>query len=300
MKNLIDNSLITVDLDRCTLCNACVNDCVARLFYIDSNTLNVCDEFEEACISCGHCVAVCPVDAIKLKGYDSHETKSLEDTYKTENSPDFDSFYKLVLKRRSIRQFKEKAIPKELIDKLLDLARFSPTGSNSENIYYTIITDKEIVAKISNIITIKVKRFAETLEDLKGREIAKARMSNEEFKLAIENLPKTKRILKTIESGVDFWCWEGELILIHGDLAIGGISTNSALAAAHLMLAAETLGLGTCSLGYLTFHANQSDTIKQLINLPKNHEVGYSLTMGYPKVKYKRVPPRKALRAQWL
>ena len=296
MKNLIDNSLITVDLDRCTLCNACVNDCVARLFYIESDTLHIVDEFEERCILCGHCVAVCPVDVVKLKVYD---TKSTDEIFKTEDLPDFQSFYNLVLNRRSIRQFKDNAVPKELIEKLLDLARFSPTGSNSENVYYTVIKDKKTVAKISNYITIKVKRFAETLEDPKGKEILKASMSKEEFNLAIENLPRTKAILKTIESGVDFWCWDGELIFIHGDLTIGGISTNSALSAAHIMLAAETLGLGTCSLGYLTFHANQSETIKKMINLPENHEVGYSLTIGYPKVKYKRVPPRKPLRVQW-
>lgn len=296
MKSLIDNTLISVDLDRCTLCKACVNDCVARLFYIDSDTLHIVDEFEERCISCGHCVAVCPVNIIMLKDYN---TKSIEDMYEPEDLPNFETFYNLVLKRRSIRQFKDKPIPKELIEKLLNLARFSPTGSNSENVYYTVIKDKEIVAKISNIITIKVKRFAETLEDPKGREIIKTRMSKEEYNLAIENLPRTKSILKIIESGVDFWSWDGELIFIHGDLTIGGILTNSALSAAHIMLAAETLGLGTCSLGYLTFYTNQSETIKKLINLPENHEVGYSLTIGYPKVKYKRVPFRKPLRVQW-
>lgn len=296
MKSLIDNTLISVDLDRCTLCKACVNDCVARLFYIESDTLHIVEEFEEWCISCGHCVAICPVDAVKIKVYD---TKSINEIYNTEDMPDFKSFYNFVRQRRSIRQFKEKPIPKESIEKLLDLARFSPTGSNSENVYYTVIKDKETVAKISNTITIKVKRFAETLEDPKGREIIKARMSKEEFKLTIENLPRTKSILKTIESGVDFWCWDGELIFIHGDITIGGISTNSALSAAHIMLAAETLGLGTCSLGYLTFHVNQSDTIKNIIKLPENHEVGYSLTIGYPKMKYKRVPPRKPLRVQW-
>ena len=296
MKSEINNAIINVDLEGCTLCKACVNDCVAGLFYIESDTLHIVDEFEELCILCGHCAAVCPVDVVKIKG---HDTKSTDDIYKTEDMPDFKSFYNLVLKRRSIRQFKDTPVPKELIEKLLDLARFSPTGSNTENVYYTVIKNKETVAKISNYITIKVKRFAETLEDPKGREIIKARISKEEFNRVIENLPKTKNILRTIESGVDFWCWDGELIFIHGDLTIGGISTNSALSAAHIMLAAETLGLGTCSLGYLTFHANQSETIKKIINLPKNHEVGYALTIGYPKVKYKRVPSRKTSRVQW-
>lgn len=294
--SLIDNSLISVDLENCTLCKACINDCVANLFYVESEELHIVDEFEERCILCGHCVAVCPVDVVKLKVY---KTKSTEDVPKTEDIPDFKSFCNLVLKRRSIRQFKDKPVPKDLIMKILELARFSPTGSNTENINYTVIQEKENVAKISNYITIKVKRFVETLEDPKGREIIKTRLQNEEFILAIENLPRTKAILKTIETGIDFWCWEGQLIFIHGDLTIGGILTNSALAAAHIMLAAETLGLGTCSLGYLTFHTNQSETIKKMIQLPKNHEIGYSLAIGYPKVNYKRIPSRRPLRVNW-
>jgi len=281
--NKIENFVIEIDLDNCTLCKACVNDCVAGLFYIKSDGLKIVEDFEERCILCGHCVAVCPVNVVELK---VNEKKYTKEILKSEEYPNFQAFYNLVLKRKSI-------------EKLLDLARFSPTGSNSENVYYTIIKDKEIVAKISNYITVKVKRFTETLEDPKGRDIVKARISKEEYNLAIENLPRTKAILRTIESGVDFWCWGGELIFIHGDLTIGGISTNTALSAAHIMLAAETLGLGTCSLGYLTFHANQSETIKKIIKLPENHEIGYSITIGYPKVKYKRVPPRKPSRVQW-
>jgi nitroreductase/NAD-dependent dihydropyrimidine dehydrogenase PreA subunit len=294
--SVIDNSLIKIDLNNCTLCKACVNDCVARLFYIKSNKLHIINDFENLCILCGHCVAVCPVNVITLKDYESESIKNMPEV---KSIPDFESFHNLTQKRRSIRQFKDMAIPKETLKLILELARYSPTGSNTENVYYTVIQNKEMVTKISNYITEKVKRFVETIENSKGRETLKASMSKEEFNLAIDNLPRTKGILKIIESGIDFWCWGGELIFIHGDSTIGGIPTDSALAAAHIMLAAQTLGLGTCSLGYLIFHANQSETIKKIINLPKNHEIGYSLAIGYPKVKYKKIPPRKPLRVQW-
>ena len=292
----IDNSIINVDLDTCTLCKACVNDCVTGVFYVESDELKIVDDFEEVCILCGHCVAICPVNVIKLKVNEASFTREIE---KTEEYPSFQSFLNLVLRRRSIRQFKDKTIPKDILKKILDLARFSPTASNTENVYYTVIQDKQIVKNISDYITTKVKRFVDNLEDPKGREIMKAHLPKEEFELAIENLPRTKAILNLVDKGTDFWCWEGEIIFIHGDKTIGGISTNSALAAAHIMLAAESLDLGTCSLGYLTFHTNQSETIKKIINLPENHEIGYSLVIGYPKVKYRRIPSRKSLRAQW-
>ena len=95
----IDNSIINVDLDNCTLCKACVNDCVTGVFYIESDKLKIVDEFEELCILCGHCVAICPVNAIKLKVNKESFTREIE---KTEEYPGFQSFLNLVLRRRSM------------------------------------------------------------------------------------------------------------------------------------------------------------------------------------------------------
>ena len=295
--NVIENSKISIDIDNCTKCKECVKDCVANLFYFDQNLLRLVDSFEDNCIECGHCEAVCPVNVIQLK---FHKEGELEHSSIKEGVPKYNSFLNLVLNRRSIRRFKEKAIPKDLIENLLKIGRYSPTGSNSENVYYTVVQDKAIVAAISKHITSKMIKFTNALEDQQGRTFLKKSMPEEEFNQAVENLPKTKRILGRLAQGVDFWCWNGELIVIHGDKTIGGITTNGSLAAAHIMLAAEALGLGTCSLGYLTYFINESQTIRELLKIPKNHIVGYSLTMGYPDVKYKRIPARKPSRIQWL
>jgi len=295
--NIIENSKIKIDIANCTKCKECVKDCVAGLFYFDQDLLRLNDSFEDHCIECGHCEAVCPVNVIHLK---FHEEGELEHSSVSEEVPMYNSFLNLVLKRRSIRRFKEKAIPKDLIEKLLEVGKYSPTGSNSENVYYTVVQDKTIVGAISKHITNRVTQFANLLEDPKAREFLKKRRSEEEINLAVENLPKTKRQLERIKQGIDFWCWNGELIVIHGDKTVGGIPSNTALAAANIMLAAETLGLGACSLGYLTYFINESQTIRELIKIPNNHVVGYSLTMGYPNVKYKRIPARKPLRVQWL
>jgi len=295
--SVLENSIIKIDIDNCTKCKACVKDCVANLFYFDQDTLRLVDSFEDYCIECGHCEAICPVNVIKLK---FHAEEELKRSAKGEEILTYHSFLNLVLNRRSIRQFKEKAISKDLIEKLLKVGKYSPTGSNSENVFYTVVQDKAIVTIISKLITKKVIKLVNTLENPEGRIPLKKRMPEEDFNQAVENLPKYKRILRTIERGIDFWCWNGELIIIHGDKTVGGITTNGSLAAAHIMLAAETLGLGTCSLGYLTYFINGSQTIREILKIPSNHIVGYSLTMGYPDVKYKRIPARQPSRIQWL
>ncbi|GAI27816.1 unnamed protein product, partial [marine sediment metagenome] len=146
MINAIENSKIIIDLENCTKCKECVKDCVANLFYFDQGSLRLIDSFEDYCIECGHCEAICPVNVINLK---FHTEEELERSAKGEGSPTYNSFLNLVLNRRSIRQFNEKPIPKDLIEKLLKIGKYSPTGSNSENVFYTVIQDKTIVAAIS-------------------------------------------------------------------------------------------------------------------------------------------------------
>ncbi|MBD3198140.1 MAG: 4Fe-4S dicluster domain-containing protein, partial [Candidatus Lokiarchaeota archaeon] len=260
---MITNSLITIDIENCTRCGACVDACPARLYYIQDDELKLARYFEDYCIECGHCTAICPVKVIKLN---IHEDKTLIDTKEIQDIPSFQHFHNLVRKRRSIRQYKEEAVPKEKINKLLEIANYSPTASNTENVYFSVVKDKKTVSKISRTITKQVSQMIELAGSEKGRELLKSSLSQNAYEMAIENAPKSRRILKVIEQGTDFWCWNAPaLIIIHGDREIGGISVNCSLAGGYIMLAAETIGLVTCSLGYLTYFVNQIKKLRTIL-----------------------------------
>ncbi|MFO7797375.1 MAG: nitroreductase family protein [Promethearchaeati archaeon] len=293
----INNSLIEVDRDKCTKCKACIKACPAQLFFIESDNLEITGIFEDTCIQCGHCVAICPVEAIRLKKYDQDLPKVKQIK---KNLPNFDSFRNLTLIRRSKRQFKDKVIPKGDIETLLNLTRHSPTAKNTQNVFFSVVQDKEVVSKISKEITNNMQNFVNMAENERGKEILKTQMSEKGYNEAIEMLPQTKWILEKVNQGVDFWCWNGQLISIHGKEEIGGISQDCSLAATYIMLGAELLGLGTCSLGYLTYFSNRSKKIKKLMKIPNDHRVGYSLAIGYPKANYTRVPPREDIKIEWV
>lgn len=294
----ISNSLIEVDREKCTKCRACIGACPAQLYYIDDGILTIADIFEDTCIECGHCVAICPVQAIHLKRYEIAELRKVKDLQ--QDIPSFESFKNLTLLRRSRRQFKDKEVPKSEIEKILNLTRYSPTAKNTQNLYFSVVTDKKIVSQISKELNNQMKVFVNLAEEERGREILKTQMSERGLKQSIEMLPQTKWILQKVEEGVDFWCWNGQLISIHGEAKIGGISEDASLAAAQIMLGAELFGLGTCSLGYLTYFSNRSKKIKKLLNIPKDHRVGYSLAFGYPTTTYQRIPPREELKIDWI
>ncbi len=293
---MLENSKIIIDLDVCTRCKACVNEC--SYYHFDSEILQLDDIMEENCIECGKCVAVCPVNAINLK---THLGKKLKNVPAKEDLPSFDSLSNLFQSRRSRRQFKDKPVPKELIEKILDSAgKYSATGHNQENVYFTIVQNRDILAKISEECTLQVKNFVAKFEDPQGRDSLKAAFPEDILQKAEEVIPSFKRKLKRYDQGEEVWRWDAELILIHSPKDSGSLVENCTLAAGQIMLASETLGLGTCSLGYITTFFSLFRSVSKIVKIPIKHKVGYTLSIGYPKAHYFRIPARMPLKAKWL
>ncbi|MCM8818820.1 MAG: nitroreductase family protein [Candidatus Omnitrophica bacterium] len=56
--------------------------------------------------------------------------------------------YEIIKKRRTIRRFKQKEIPLELLEKFVDMARIAPSGANMQPLEYIIVNDKKMVEQI--------------------------------------------------------------------------------------------------------------------------------------------------------
>ena len=126
-------------------------------------------------------------------------------------------------------------------------------------------------------------------------------MSTTSFKILRDLvIPGLPIMLKGMEQGEEFWRWKGNLLIIHASKKTTTLIEDCSVAASHIMLAAELLGLGTCSLGIATAALNMFENVREVVNLPKNQIAAYSLAVGFPKVKYYRVPPRQQAKVTWL
>ena len=77
-----------------------------------------------------------------------------------------------------------------------------------------------------------------------------------------------------------------------------GIGINSGIALTYGMLAAETLGLGSCWIGVAQGVLSSNDELKELIGIKGT--VSGVISIGYPKVKYYRFPDRPSLKVKGL
>ena len=56
--------------------------------------------------------------------------------------------YELIIKRRTIRRFKQEPVPLELLNKLANAGRLAPSGANLQPLEFIIVNDPEQVTKL--------------------------------------------------------------------------------------------------------------------------------------------------------
>ncbi len=58
----------------------------------------------------------------------------------------------LLRSRRSIRNYRHKPVPRKIMERLLDAARYAPTGANMQNCRYIVCDDPEKLRAFSAMI----------------------------------------------------------------------------------------------------------------------------------------------------
>ncbi len=248
------NSVI-INKEKCVGCGECQRDCVSYKIKIENNKAVFSGD---TCLECGHCFAVCPVSAVSMPAYDTSDCEKISDI----GNFDSDEFLLSLKSRRSIRQFAEKCVSDEDILKITEAARYAPTGTNSQDIHYTVIGEK-----------------LPELEEIAVNVFRKAKKS----------VSPLSKYLSSIEIEDKFFSKGAPVALIIS----GKSKTNACIASVYAELMAENLGLGVLYSGFFLGAAKLSPKIKKAIDIPFGFTPFVCLFIGHPDVRYKRIVPRK-------
>jgi len=187
---------------------------------------------------------------------------------------DYDSLLELVKRRRSRRRFKPDPIPDECIDKIIEVARWAPSGTNSQPWEFIVVKDKEVKDKIVSIVKEhseygrKVELTRE--EDLRWPSAARA-MGEPGFKdapafIIVCGDPRTKESYPLLTS------------LTRGD---SHFASGLASAFLYMCLAATTLGLGSQWVS-ATGHPFVMCLLRDLLGIPDKLVIYDMMAVGYP------------------
>ena len=147
--------------------------------------------------------------------------------------------------RRSVRKFAPKKIEREKIVKILEAARLAPSSSNRQAWHFVVIDDQSIIEQIPKQVALGTKAIIPWLKDA-----------------------------PVVIAG----CYTKAVTHIIGQLfGHENYLVDVSIAMSHIALAATTLGIGTCFIGWFN-----ETKLKALLGIPPHYRVAVLLALGYP------------------
>jgi nitroreductase len=257
---------------------------------------------EEGCIACGHCVAVCPQNAIQHSEFPLTTTRKIQ----FEKMPTTDQVLELLKSRRSIRAFRDKPLAKATIETIIDGARFAPSGHNSQSTEFLVVQNRAVLNQVSAMVIeylkFEIRRFGNplfrTLALLADREKAES---------GLHEIPGFKRMIRLSESGADPVLYGAPALLaFHAPGTVGFADVNAQLALQNASLVAYALGIGHFYTGWVVAPCRApmarawNRRIPDLIGIPPGNELYGALALGYPIPKFKNMIERKPPQIRWV
>lgn len=272
-------SLFTVDQEKCKKDGICAAECPVGIvkFENDGTVPFPADNADALCVNCGHCVAVCPHGAMSLATMPADRCIPV----KKELNINAEQVEQFVLNRRSIRVYKDKPVDRDLLKKLIEIARYAPTGHNTQSAEWTVIYEKDKVHDLAAIV-IDWMRW----------------MIKEQPQIAAEYFMEV--VVNAWEKDYDAVLRHAPHLLIthaHKDDPRG--PKSCIIAATTFELAATGFGVGGCWAGYFNVCADVWPPMQKALPLPEGHIVPAALMVGHPKFKYHRIPLRNTPPIHW-
>jgi nitroreductase/NAD-dependent dihydropyrimidine dehydrogenase PreA subunit len=282
-------AVITIDEELCSGCGKCVEVCKDFEIEIRDGIARHSGKQIFGCMACGHCMAICPEDAIRIEGRDL----SPDDLFplpSPERTATYETLVNLMNRRRSIREFTGRPVEQEIIKKVLDAARTAPMGIPPSDVHIMVLDTREKVRAFA-------KDYARYLEKMKwffsGWFLGLMRFvwgkdTDQFFRNFMR--PLVDKYIGFMNQGEDFISYDAPVsIYFYGSPFCD--PADPTIAATYAMLAAESLGLGTCMLGAIHPFIQ---TGKAARKFREKHGIRYKSTgglfliMGYPSVEYRK------------
>lgn len=280
---------ISIDYKKCTGCGLCVSVCKDFNFKIENKKASLTGNPCFGCVGCGHCMAICPAGAVTIQG----RTLSPEDLFDLpagNKCAAYGQVLSLMQRRRSIREFKDKKIEKDLVSKILAAAVTAPMGLPPSDVNVLVLDSKE-----------KVRAFAEDfclyLEGMKWF-VSKwfmalmrpfwGKTNDELFKVFVK--PLFSIYIDNMKKGINLVNYDAPLSMYFYGSAYCD-PADPLIAATYAMIAAESLGLGTCMLGGIhpmIQYGKKAKKFREKQGIKYTSRERLFVIFGHPAVKYKK------------
>ncbi len=256
-----------VNKESCTKCGLCVTDCPAMIIAMTAGYPAIAPEKEATCYKCQHCLAVCPTGSVSILGLKPADSRPL-----TSGFPDPVALETLIKGRRSVRRYKEENLDPALIQRLLEVAWHAPTGINSRQVRFTVVDDREKLAKLRDDVMSGLARLVQDNAIPAGMEFFAGFVQMWE------------------EDGIDI-IFRGapHLLIASVPHSVASPMQDCMIALSYFELFAQANGVGTVWDGLAKWAITDLlPETRSRLGIPDDHLIGYVMAFGAPAIHYAR------------
>jgi nitroreductase len=172
---------------------------------------------------------------------------------------------KTIASRRSIRKYKGQQIAEVELQEILNAAIYAPSAMNQQKWHFTVIQNKDVLDRMVDSIKEGIKNS--------GNEFFAKRASDPSYN-TFYNAPT--------------------VILISADEKAHVTQIDCGLAAENIVLAAESLNIGSCVItsSNFLFSSSKSDELKKELGIPDGYSFVCTIALGYKDGESPAAPPR--------
>ena len=174
---------------------------------------------------------------------------------------------KSIKQRRSTRSFKAEQIKETELQAVLEAGLYAPSAGNQQAWHFTVIQDGKLLDRLSHA----AKEAAKQFDNEHVRQLA----NNEKYHV---------------------FFGAPTVILVSGAEQAMLIEADCAAATQNMLLAAESMGLGSCWVNLVmpALHLPEGAAFRKELAIPEGYKPFYSAALGYKKVEAVNAPDRKA------
>jgi len=182
-----------------------------------------------------------------------------------------------IKKRRSVRSYESKPIPRDIINTIIEAGNEAPSAMNSQPWRFVVFEDTKIKEKLLGVALPNTKKILERVKDVDPEKYEMIKKRYEELRDPVYY--SAPAIIFVIGSGryADHSC---------------------PLACENMMLAAYSLGLGSCWVGFGAT-VTEDNEVRNLLELHGDERIFGPILLGYPKDYPERLA-KKDPHVKWL
>lgn len=280
---------------KCTGCGLCTRVCMAEVLQIRGKKATVVNP--RWCSRCGQCVAVCPADAVQ----DSLGTRRKNPVLDPAALPSAKSLERFFRSRRSVRVYRDRPVSRKDLERILEAGTCAPTAGNRQEVAYVVLTDPEEIRMLREMVFPFVRRMFAQFNNRALRPVLAS-------VIGPESVASLKEYLPLLDIYQERWAKRGEdriffhapaLVVVHGNRFDDTVGVSCSVVLYQASLMAHALNLGSCFNGFLQVAINNDRKVKQWLGIPWRNKCYGALTLGYPKVAYRRAVRREPPNVTW-